>query len=201
MKLALDRIAEFLSATGEFDYNAVAQGYSIDSRTVKSGELFFAVKGERLDGHDFVEPAFEKGAVAKHIDEKGTPVEVPLGEGFTSLIGPYGHWVLPDGRFKSAFTADRRHINAHGVVHGGMLAAFADHMLYEAAHRAACDKPCVTASLTCEFITFCTLGARIEGYAKVTRATRSLVFVTGEILTSKHVLVTAHGVWKIVGEA
>src|SRR5579863_1409151 len=62
MKLALDRIAEFLSATGEFDYKAVARAYSIDSRTVGAGELFFAVKGERLDGHDFVEQALEKGA-------------------------------------------------------------------------------------------------------------------------------------------
>jgi UDP-N-acetylmuramoyl-tripeptide--D-alanyl-D-alanine ligase len=42
----------------------VATGYSIDSRTVAPGELFFAVRGERLDGHDFVSAAFERGAVA-----------------------------------------------------------------------------------------------------------------------------------------
>jgi UDP-N-acetylmuramoyl-tripeptide--D-alanyl-D-alanine ligase len=42
----------------------VATGYSIDSRTVASGELFFAVKGERLDGHDFIAAAVERGAVA-----------------------------------------------------------------------------------------------------------------------------------------
>src|SRR5271165_1723619 len=42
----------------------VAAGYSIDSRTVAPGELFFAVRGERLDGHDFVTAAFERGAVA-----------------------------------------------------------------------------------------------------------------------------------------
>jgi len=41
----------------------VAHGYSIDSRTVAPGELFFAVKGERLDGHDFVAGAIERGAV------------------------------------------------------------------------------------------------------------------------------------------
>ncbi len=41
-----------------------ALGYSIDSRTVAPGELFFAVRGERLDGHDFVLPAFERGAIA-----------------------------------------------------------------------------------------------------------------------------------------
>jgi UDP-N-acetylmuramoyl-tripeptide--D-alanyl-D-alanine ligase len=42
----------------------VAGGYSIDSRTVAAGELFFAVRGERLDGHDFVTAALERGAVA-----------------------------------------------------------------------------------------------------------------------------------------
>jgi UDP-N-acetylmuramoyl-tripeptide--D-alanyl-D-alanine ligase len=40
-----------------------ATGYSIDSRTVSPGELFFAVRGERHDGHDFVGAAFERGAV------------------------------------------------------------------------------------------------------------------------------------------
>ena len=39
-------------------------GYSIDSRTVAAGELFFAVRGERLDGHDYVAAAIERGAVA-----------------------------------------------------------------------------------------------------------------------------------------
>src|ERR1039457_1326084 len=42
----------------------VVSGYSIDSRTVAAGELFFAVRGERLDGHDFVASALERGAVA-----------------------------------------------------------------------------------------------------------------------------------------
>jgi UDP-N-acetylmuramoyl-tripeptide--D-alanyl-D-alanine ligase len=42
----------------------IAQGYSIDSRTAGAGEVFFAVKGERFDGHDFVPSALEKGAVA-----------------------------------------------------------------------------------------------------------------------------------------
>jgi len=64
MKLPLSRIAEFLSAKGNFDGNAVAQGYSLDSRTIQPEELFFAVKGERVDGHDFVPQALEAGAVA-----------------------------------------------------------------------------------------------------------------------------------------
>jgi len=63
MKLSLVRAAEFMQAIGDFDPNAVAGGYSIDSRTLQPGELFFAVRGERLDGHDFVEAALAKGAV------------------------------------------------------------------------------------------------------------------------------------------
>jgi UDP-N-acetylmuramoyl-tripeptide--D-alanyl-D-alanine ligase len=63
MRLPLSRVAEFIGATGEFDGNAVAQAYSIDSRTVAPGDLFFAVRGERLDGHDFVAAALEAGAV------------------------------------------------------------------------------------------------------------------------------------------
>ena len=64
MKLSLSKIAEFISATGDSPKEEVAQAYSIDSRTVRPGDLFFAVKGERLDGHDFVAAALEKGAVA-----------------------------------------------------------------------------------------------------------------------------------------
>jgi UDP-N-acetylmuramoyl-tripeptide--D-alanyl-D-alanine ligase len=64
MKLPLSRVAEFLHAGGEFDRQAVAQSYSIDSRNIHQGDLFFAVKGERLDGHDFVAEALAKGAIA-----------------------------------------------------------------------------------------------------------------------------------------
>jgi UDP-N-acetylmuramoyl-tripeptide--D-alanyl-D-alanine ligase len=64
MKLPLWRAAEFMPATGSFNPDAIAAGYSIDSRTLQPGELFFAVKGERLDGHDYVEAALANGAVA-----------------------------------------------------------------------------------------------------------------------------------------
>ena len=64
MKLPLSKIEEFLNATGECELKDIAQGYSIDSRTIQPGELFFAVKGERLDGHDFVQQALERGAVS-----------------------------------------------------------------------------------------------------------------------------------------
>jgi UDP-N-acetylmuramoyl-tripeptide--D-alanyl-D-alanine ligase len=39
-------------------------GVSIDSRTLRPGEIYFAIRGERLDGHDFVKDALQKKAVA-----------------------------------------------------------------------------------------------------------------------------------------
>ena len=65
MRLSLSRVAELLSAelTGA-DPNKIVTGYSIDSRTIRPGELFFAVKGERFDGHDFALQALANGAAA-----------------------------------------------------------------------------------------------------------------------------------------
>ena len=64
MKLTLSQVADWIHAEGDFSADAEATGYSIDSRTIATGELFFAVRGERLDGHDFVEAALANGAVS-----------------------------------------------------------------------------------------------------------------------------------------
>jgi UDP-N-acetylmuramoyl-tripeptide--D-alanyl-D-alanine ligase len=64
VKLTLGQVADWIHAEGDFPTDAVATGYSIDSRTIAAGELFFAVRGERFDGHDFVEAALANGAVA-----------------------------------------------------------------------------------------------------------------------------------------
>ena len=73
MKLPLWRIAEFLETSGSFNGEQVASGYSIDSRTIQAGDLFFAIKGERFDGHDFVELALKSGAVAAVISAEQAP--------------------------------------------------------------------------------------------------------------------------------
>ena len=70
MNLTLDQIATATGAKGGFAGEVVAQGYSIDSRTTCAGDLFFAVKGERLDGHDFVEQAFVSGAAGANEPRK-----------------------------------------------------------------------------------------------------------------------------------
>lgn len=68
MQLTLREIFQTLNPSGvaeaaaTVELNAVASGYSIDTRTLKPGELFFAIRGPRFDGHDFVGAAAEKGA-------------------------------------------------------------------------------------------------------------------------------------------
>jgi len=50
----------FLAAEGERSFS----GVSIDSRSVQAGEIFFALKGERHDGHDYLMPALQQAAGA-----------------------------------------------------------------------------------------------------------------------------------------
>jgi UDP-N-acetylmuramoyl-tripeptide--D-alanyl-D-alanine ligase len=72
MELSLRRIAEFIGADATVldDPELVPAGYSIDSRTIQPGELFFAVKGERLDGHEYVAAALAGGTLAAVVEKK-----------------------------------------------------------------------------------------------------------------------------------
>jgi UDP-N-acetylmuramoyl-tripeptide--D-alanyl-D-alanine ligase len=48
-----------------------ALGVSTDSRTIRPGDLFFALRGARFDAHEFLEEAFARGAVAAVVDREG----------------------------------------------------------------------------------------------------------------------------------
>ncbi len=77
MQLMLGQIADWLHAEGDFASTTEVFGYSIDSRTVAAGDLFFAVTGEHLDGHDYVQSALEKGAAAAVVSTRWVvPAEV-----------------------------------------------------------------------------------------------------------------------------
>ena len=54
-------------------------GVSIDSRLLKPGELFIAIRGEKRDGHDFLEQAIAKRAVAVMVEEGNPAVEGIIG--------------------------------------------------------------------------------------------------------------------------
>jgi UDP-N-acetylmuramoyl-tripeptide--D-alanyl-D-alanine ligase len=66
MRWTLLQISEPILAApgGKLDPLARVAGVSIDSRTIRPGELFFAIHGPRHDGHDHVGAALERGALA-----------------------------------------------------------------------------------------------------------------------------------------
>lgn len=54
-------------------------GFSMDSRAIKPGELFIAIPGERVDGHEFVAEVLDKGACAALVVHKRLPFATNLG--------------------------------------------------------------------------------------------------------------------------
>ena len=66
-------IDEILKASGgkliQGKRELTVTGISIDSRTIKDGELFLALKGDLFDGHNFIEDAIKKGACGAIINE------------------------------------------------------------------------------------------------------------------------------------
>lgn len=75
LPLALWTAAEIAAATaGVASHDFQAAGVEMDSRDVKPGDVFIALKGEAMDGHRFIPQAFEKGAVAAIVDR---PVDYP----------------------------------------------------------------------------------------------------------------------------
>jgi UDP-N-acetylmuramoyl-tripeptide--D-alanyl-D-alanine ligase len=70
-------LAQVQAATGAQFIDGAAgatqiSGWSIDSRTVAPGDLFFALKGEHLDGHAFVDAVLAQGAAAAIVSKAGT---------------------------------------------------------------------------------------------------------------------------------
>jgi UDP-N-acetylmuramoyl-tripeptide--D-alanyl-D-alanine ligase len=66
-----------------YDPDMELTGISIDSRTIKPGNLFVAIRGESFDGDDFVSKAVKSGAIAVVCSRRDNTVNVP-------------QWVVPN---------------------------------------------------------------------------------------------------------
>src|SRR6267154_3271304 len=71
MRWTIAQVADALDARPGTGLNPLARlaGVSIDSRTIRAGELFIAIHGPRHDGHDHVASALESGAIAAVVAE------------------------------------------------------------------------------------------------------------------------------------
>jgi uncharacterized protein (TIGR00369 family) len=115
---------------------------------------------------------------------------------FTTHNGPVFHKFDGD-KFWQGFRALPRHCNGHGIVHGGWLSSFADGLLGMAVWRATQTRA-VTLRLNADFLGMVRPGEWVEGTAHVTRATRSLAFVRGEVTCGGRHVLTAEGVFKLM---
>lgn len=135
------------------------------------------------------EPAFDPAA------QGWTPHST---DGFQALIGPLWSKQI-EGVWRWGFVADARHLNGQGVVHGGMLMTMIDQALGITVYFAAGKKPAVTIDLSVKFVDAARLGDFIEAHTTVVRTTRSLVFMSGQLTRGARPVLTAQGIWKILG--
>ncbi|MGD1921889.1 MAG: UDP-N-acetylmuramoyl-tripeptide--D-alanyl-D-alanine ligase, partial [Pleurocapsa sp.] len=79
---SLSNLSEILDIQSVLNDNSSISNVSVlsittDSRTVKPGEIFVALVGENFDGHNFVETAIAKGAIAVIVDRRLETIDVP----------------------------------------------------------------------------------------------------------------------------
>jgi len=84
-----------------------------------------------------------------------------------------------DGSWLYGLQTGAEHGNNNGVVHGGVLMAFADHGLSFLAWEAADRTTCTTIQLNTHFLDGVRPGEFLELRGEVTRRTRGLVFLRG----------------------
>jgi UDP-N-acetylmuramoyl-tripeptide--D-alanyl-D-alanine ligase len=58
--------------------NLKVMGVSIDSRTIKAGEFFFAVRGDQFDGHNFISKAIESAAAGIIVERRWAEVNTSM---------------------------------------------------------------------------------------------------------------------------
>ncbi|MCK5597451.1 MAG: UDP-N-acetylmuramoyl-tripeptide--D-alanyl-D-alanine ligase, partial [Candidatus Eisenbacteria sp.] len=68
-KVRLTDMAQALNSHAKGTAGVEVVGVSTDSRTVRPGDLFFAIRGDNFDGHEYVEDAFAKGACAAVVSD------------------------------------------------------------------------------------------------------------------------------------
>ena len=79
MKKKIEQLADWLDIKASAK-GVVVTGVSINTRTLKPGDLFVPFRGENVNGHQYVRQAFEAGAAASlwQRDEPNPPKDIPL---------------------------------------------------------------------------------------------------------------------------
>ena len=126
--------------------------------------------------------------------------QISLKEGFMKHNGGVLFKTISKNEYEFKTTINAIHLNSAGITHGGFIAALVDAGAGTAAHRSADQNPCVTISLELKFISAVKLGQELIGKTKIQKKTKSLVFLTCELVSENKIVATASGVWKILSK-
>ena len=126
--------------------------------------------------------------------------QISIKPGFMKHNGGLLFRPISENEYEFKTTIKENHLNAAGITHGGFIAAFVDAGAGTAAHRSANQNPCVTISLELKFISAVQLGQELIGRTKIQKRTKSMIFLTCELLVNKKIVATASGVWKILNK-
>ncbi len=116
---------------------------------------------------------------------------------FSGLTGPWYERAAA-GRYTLLITISDRHLNRHGMVHGGMLMSLADNAHAGAAELQTGGVMVSTAALQCDFLGMAGCGW-LEAVAWVNRKTSALIFTGAEIRAGGELIVTSTAICKIMG--
>lgn len=97
----------------------------------------------------------------------------------------------------AAFRAQRKHMNAGGVMHGGCLMTFADFALFAIAHHGMEGVYGLTVAFTSEFLDGALEGELIEARGEVLRQGRSITFVRGIVTANDRPVLNFSGTIKL----
>ncbi len=117
--------------------------------------------------------------------------------GLIALVGPL--WQRDkDQNLAFGFVAEEKHLNRRGVVHGGMLMAFADQALGLTAREVNGGLPQATIQLDTQFIAPVTVGEFVQVKAHVVRRTRTILFMRGTLVVGERAVASSQGIWKVL---
>ena len=119
-------------------------------------------------------------------------------KGFMKHLGGLELKQINTSQYEFIVEVKEMHLNTGKIAHGGFLASIADTGMGTAAHRVAGDKRCVTINLDIKFISAGVLGDNLIGKVRILKKTKTLAFINCEIHSSKEIIATASGTWKIL---
>jgi len=93
-----------------------------------------------------------------------------------------------------------KHHSRRGHVQGGMLTTFADRAMGRTCWYANERQPQTTVQLDIHFVDAVRVGDFVEARCTVVRRTRTLVFMSAELVVGERVVATANGIWKTLGK-